>query len=221
MPSRDPDAGRAARPGARLRSVAILFVACFCGWFVMELEVLGGRVLAPYFGSAVYVVMGSVVGVFLLSLSAGYLLGGWLSGRPHSKKVLGLSLMGSGAWLIAVPLAIGWVCDGLLGLGFDEKWGSLFASAALFAVPTVLLGTVSPTAVRWLTTRASDSGLNAGMVLAFSTVASFAGCVVTAFYLVLLSVRRTLRVSGVLLLLLGAALFLHALLRGEMGRDGG
>ena len=179
----------------------------------MELEVLGARIIAPYFGSAVYVVMGSVVGVFLLSLSCGYMLGGWISRVPHSERVLGIGLIGAGAWLGVMPFLIETVCDGILDLGFDDKWGSLVASAVLFSVPTVLLGTVSPTAIRWLTAEASESGLNAGLVLAFSTIASFAGCVVTAFYLVVLSVRRTLCVSGALLAVLGVAILLHGLFR--------
>jgi MFS family permease len=176
----------------------------------MELEVLGVRVLAPYFGSAVYVVMGSVIGVFLLSLSAGYMLGGWLSRKANSKRALGVNLMAAGAWLCAMPFFIEPVCDGIFNFGLDEKWGSLLAAVVLFGPPTVLLGTVSPTAVRWLTRRASDSGLNAGLVLAFSTVASFAGCVVTAFYLVLLSVRRTIFTSGAVLVALGVTILLQA-----------
>jgi len=82
-------------------------------------------------------------------------------------------------------------------------------------VPTLLLGTVSPTAVRWLTTQASDSGLNAGLVLAFSTVASFAGCVVTAFYLVLLPMRQTICASGVALVALGGTILLQAAAQGR------
>ena len=46
--------------GGKGRGVAIVLIACVCGWFVMELEILGVRVLAPYFGSAVYVVTGSI-----------------------------------------------------------------------------------------------------------------------------------------------------------------
>ena len=196
--------------GRKLRAVAIILVACVCGWFVMELEVLGVRVLAPYFGSAVYVVMGSVIGVFLLSLSVGYMLGGWLSRKANSKRALGVNLMAAGAWLCAMPFFIEPVCDGIFNFGLDEKWGSLLAAVVLFGPPTVLLGTVSPTAVRWLTRRASDSGLNAGLVLALSTVASFAGCVVTAFYLVLLSVRRTIFTSGAVLVALGVTILLQA-----------
>ena len=206
----DDAAGRPARP---LRAAAILFVTAACGWMVMQMEILGGRVLAPYFGSAVYVVMGSVIGVFLLSLSVGYVLGGWLSGLRASEAALGLCIAAAGAWLAALPLLIEPVCDGLLDAGLDEKWGSLTAALVLFGVPTVLLGTVSPTAVRWLTRSAADSGRKAGIVLAFSTGASFAGCLATAFYLVLLSVRRTLHVSGAALLMLGVLVLLHALVR--------
>ena len=201
--------------GRKLRAVAIVLIACVCGWFVMELEVLGVRALAPYFGSAVYVVMGSVIGVFLLSLSAGYMLGGWLSRKASSKRVLGVNLMAAGAWLCAMPFFIEPVCDGIFNVGLDEKWGSLLAALVLFCIPTLLLGTVSPTAVRWLTTRASDSGLNAGLVLAFSTMASFAGCVVTAFYLVLLSVQRTIFASGVALVALGVTILLQAATQGR------
>jgi MFS family permease len=201
--------------GHKLQAVGIIFVACICGWFVMELEVLGVRVLAPYFGSAVYVVMGSVIGVFLLSLSAGYMLGGWLSRKANSKRALGINLMVAGGWLCAMPFFIEPVCDGIFNVGLDEKWGSLLAAFVLFGVPTLLLGTVSPTAVRWLTRRASDSGLNTGLVLALSTVASFAGCVVTAFYLVLFSMRLTICASGAILLALGGTILLQAAVGGN------
>jgi MFS family permease len=161
------------------------------------------------------VVMGSVIGVFLLSLSVGYMLGGWLSRKASSKLTLGGSLIAAGAWLCAMPFFTEPVCDGIFNIGLDEKWGSLLAALILFGGPTLLIGTVSPTAVRWLTTRASDSGLNTGLVLALSTVASFAGCVVTAFYLVLLSTQRTILVSGVVLAVLGVTILLQAATQGK------
>ena len=156
-----------------------------------------------------------MIGVFLLSLSAGYMLGGWLSKKANSKRALGINLMAAGVWLCVMPFFIEPVCDGIFNVGLDEKWGSLLASVVLFGTPILLLGTVSPTAVRWLTTRASDSGLNAGLVLAFSTMASFAGCVVTAFYLVLFSVRSTIFASGVALAALGGIILLQAAAQGR------
>ncbi len=192
----------------KLRAVVIIFIACVCGWFVMELEILGVRALTPHFGSAVYVVTGSVIGVFLLSLSVGYMLGGWLSRKTAGARVLGFNLIAAGAWLCIIPFLTEPVCEWMFNVGLDEKWGSLLASLALFGVPTALLGTASPIAARWLTTRAGDSGFNAGLVLASSTAASFIGCIITAFYLVLLSLRYTLYISGAALLVLGVVIIL-------------
>lgn len=207
-----------------LRLAAIALVAAAGGWMVMEMEILGGRMLTPYFGSAIYVVMGSVIGVFLLSLSVGYMLGGWISRRRDSQFILGGNLMLAGAWLAMLPFVDEPVCQSIWELELGESWGSLVAAFILFSVPTVLLGTVSPTLVGWLTTRSRDSGMNAGVVLAVSTMASFAGCVVTAFYLLLISVSATIWVSGGALLLLGGVILLHAIVtagRALPARSGG
>lgn len=177
---------------------------------MMELEILGVRVLVPYFGSAVYVITGSVIGVFLLSLSIGYLLGGWLSGKMNAWFELGTVMTVVGAWFIALPFFAEPVCEKIFNIGLDERWGSLAASLVLFGMPTVLLGTVSPTVMHWLTIQASKSGFNAGLVLATSTIASFAGCIVTAFYLVLYSLRLTLCVSGIIMMVLGSIVLLAA-----------
>jgi MFS family permease len=202
-----------AAKGRCLRAVAIVFIACACGWFMMELEILGVRVLVPYFGSAVYVITGSVIGVFLLSLSIGYMLGGWLCGKINAWTVLGTVMTFVGVWFCAIPFFTEPVCTMIFDMGLDEKWGSLLASLLLFGAPTVMLGTVSPTVMHWLTTQTGNSGFNAGLVLATSTIASFAGCVVTAFYLVLFSLRMTLFVSGIMLMVLGTIVLLPAMMR--------
>ena len=56
----------------------IYLLAFSSGFSIMGIELLGGRILAPYFGSSVHV-WGSIITVFMLSLSFGYLLGGRLS----------------------------------------------------------------------------------------------------------------------------------------------
>lgn len=200
---------------SKVRTAAAVSVACLCGWFVMELEILGVRMLAPYFGSAVYVVTGSVIGTFLLSLSVGYLLGGRLSALKNSGILLGVFILLAGVWTAVLPFFTGPVCDRIFDWGLDEKWGSLLAALVLFAVPTTFLGTVSPTVVRWLTQRPEEAGVSAGLVMALSTIASFAGCVVTAFYLILYSMRLVLSVSGLILAVLGTAVLFTALLRRE------
>ena len=194
-----------------LRSAGLILVACICGWTIMELEILGVRMLAPYFGSAIYVVTGSVIGVFLLSLAFGYMFGGWLSSVSKSIKPLGLSLIIIGIWMCILPFMVDPICESIFNTQLDEKWGSLIASLMLFGIPTLFLGTVSPTIVHRLTKQASRTGFNAGMVLALSTVASFLGCVITAFYLVLYSIQQTLIISGAVLGCLGLIILLGSI----------
>ncbi len=191
--------------------VGIVLISCVCGWFMMQLEILGVRILVPYFGSTVTVVTGSVIGVFLLSLSVGYLLGGWLCGKLNAWVWLGIVMMLVGVWKYAIPIIKDPICDPISMSQIDEKWGSLLASLILFGVPTVLLGTVSPTVVHWLTARTGNSGFSAGLVLAASTMAGFTGCVVTAFYLVLYSLQATLKNSGIILVGLGGIVLVTTL----------
>lgn len=208
-----------SKASVSLRTAVVLALAGVCGWFVMELEILGGRVLTPYFGSKVYVVWGSVIGVFLLSLAGGYLLGGWVSRRQASNMALGLCVCAAGACLCILPFLWDPVCEWIFSADLGDEAGSLVAAFVLFCLPTALLATVSPTAVRWLTVQAEQAGRNTGLVFAVSTVASFAGCVTTAFYLVLFSVRRTVWASGAVLLIVGGLLLMHWALRGALTQE--
>jgi len=205
-----------------IRTFCVLLVITVCGWLVMQLEIMGGRMLQPDFGNTIPV-WGSVIGVFLLSLSFGYLLGGWISNSGDRGVLLGSALFLAGVWIYFIPCMRAPVCAWLWNTGVDEKWGALVAALILFAVPSVLLATTSPAAVRWLTSEARKSGLVAGFVLFFSTVASFAGCIVTSFYLVLYSVRMTTRISGGILCVVGLALIVSGTVsrfRQSRGRKG-
>jgi len=178
----------------------------------MELEILGGRILNIYFGSSIYVVWGSVIGVFLLSLSLGYMLGGWLSQGKRAGISLSFNLGLAAIWIFMVVYIREPVCEGIFARIPDERWGALTASLVLFTVPTLLLGTVAPIIVRHLTQEAVRSGISTGLVFSLSTVASFVGCVFTAFYLISYDLTRVLQISAGFLFLLSLLLFLSELL---------
>ena len=75
-------------------------VAGWSGFYVMAIELLGGRLLAPYFGSSVYV-WGAIITVFMLALSLGYLAGGAWSVRSPSLRRLGALLLLAASWAAA------------------------------------------------------------------------------------------------------------------------
>ena len=55
------------------QTTLVMVLAFIAGFIIMAIELLGGRILAPYFGSSIYV-WGSIITVFMLSLSIGYLM---------------------------------------------------------------------------------------------------------------------------------------------------
>ena len=74
-------------PGGTVARLATFLVAGWSGFFVMSVELLSSRILAPYYGSSIFV-WGGILTVFMLFLSVGYLLGGVLSTqRPRLWKL--------------------------------------------------------------------------------------------------------------------------------------
>ena len=164
-----------------------LFVFVIAGWsgfFVMAIELLSGRILAPNFGNSIYV-WGGVITVFMLALSIGYLLGGRLSLYDPSLRRLALILMVGASTTIPVILLGNPVLDWIFDLVQDPRYGSLLSATLLFFVPTAIAGMVSPYAVRLLVNESQLSGHFAGLLYFFSTFGSAAGTILTSFYLVL------------------------------------
>ncbi|MGB1030930.1 MAG: fused MFS/spermidine synthase, partial [Pseudoalteromonas marina] len=86
----------------------------------------------------------------------------------------------------------------------DTRYGSLVASMALFFIPTVILGMISPYSVRLLVTDKNKSGQVAGFLYFVSTLGSALGTIITSFYLVLwFEVDNIITAFSSLLILLG------------------
>lgn len=164
--------------------VICYLVAFWSGFFVMGVELLGGRMLAPNFGSSIYV-WGALITVFMLALSLGYLAGGRFSQNNPSLKRLGL-LLGAAALttLPVLPLS-GIPLEDLAIRIPDPRFGSLAAAVLLFFIPTFFSGMVSPYCVRLLIDAEASSGRRAGQLYFVSTFGSAAGTLLTSFYLVL------------------------------------
>lgn len=150
----------------------------------MGIELLGGRILAPFFGSSVHI-WGSIITVFMLSLSLGYLLGGKLSTRSPSLAVYGLIFLISAITLLPIALFGQPLMEVVFLNVEDSRYGSLIASMVLFFIPTVILGMISPYSVRLLITSSNESGQVAGKLYFVSTLGSALGTIFTSFYFIL------------------------------------
>ncbi|MBT4161403.1 MAG: fused MFS/spermidine synthase [Gammaproteobacteria bacterium] len=169
----------------RLVNWAVFGLAFTSGFIIMSIELLGGRILAPYFGSSIYV-WGSIITVFMVALSVGYLAGGHLSMMNPRLGRYGYFFLA--AAVTAVPTII--FGDNLMDWVFlqveDPRYGSLLAATLLFFVPTAILGMIAPYSVRLLVQESHHSGKVAGGLYFVSTLGSALGTLLTSFYFVLL-----------------------------------
>jgi hypothetical protein len=162
----------------------LYLIAGWSGFFVMAIELLGGRLLAPYFGSSIYV-WGAIITVFMLALSLGYLAGGRASLHAPSLRRLATILLAAAVTTLPILLWGDDLLERLSAVLYDPRFGSLAAAGLLFFLPTCVSGMVSPYAVRLLVAERASAGHLAGKLYFVSTFGSAAGTILTSFYLVL------------------------------------
>lgn len=184
----------------------ILLTAVLCGALVMVIEVVGSRVIGPFFGVSLFV-WTSLITVTLLALALGYAVGGYASDRWRSPSMLYLIVITSGVLALLVPVLKAPTMKIALDLGLR---GGAFCSTLLLFGPTLfLLGCVSPYLVKIATRELKDIGKTVGGLYALSTLGSTLGTLLTGFLLVgYLGIDRTFLVIGSSLILLGLLYFL-------------
>jgi len=175
------------------------------GAIVMVIEVLGSRVLGPFFGVSLFA-WTALIAVTLAALALGYALGGRLADRYPSPDTLFLLLMGAGALTLLVPVLRSPVLEASAHLGV--RLGALAAATLLFGPALLLLGCVTPCIVRIAVREMRTLATTVGAFYAASTVGSILGTVIAGFWLVpTLGVSRVYTASGALLLAVAAVYF--------------
>jgi predicted MFS family arabinose efflux permease len=180
-------------------SYLIVFVASGC---TLVLELVAGRVLAPFVGVSIQT-WTSAIGVVLAGISLGNYLGGRLADRQGSSRTLGLLLAAGGlASLAVLPLASG--LGPLTPRSYPLVLRIVLLTTLLFFAPSLLLGMVPPVAVRRTLADLDHAGKVVGRIYAASTAGSLAGAFLTGFVLVAsFGVRAIILSVGLALILLG------------------
>lgn len=158
-------------------------VVFLSGAALMGLEIAGSRIMAPVFGTSIFV-WGALITTFLASLSTGYALGGRIADRRPSPGLLGSLLVAAGLllWLLlARPAPLLALCA---AAPIPERFRALLAALLLFALPSVLMGTISPFATRLAARDVGSIGRTAGTLAAISTAGSIVGTFAMAFLLI-------------------------------------
>lgn len=164
-----------------MNRAALFAIVSLSGASVLVLEILGSRVLGPYYGVSLFL-WSALIGVTLAALACGYALGGRWAMRSPSGARLSLALAVAGLWVLALPFLRGPVVHASETLGLR---GAVLASALLlFFPPLALLGTVSPYAIQLASRRLDEVGRVSGDLFAVSTLASVVAAVATGFVLI-------------------------------------
>lgn len=177
---------RSRREPAPVRAAAgawLLVVVLFAGAALMAFEIVGSRLLAPYFGSSTYV-WGSLIGVFLGALACGYAMGGRLADRRPTSGALAVVLALAAVLVATCVLVADPLQRAIVGWNLGIRRNPLVASVVLFGPASVLMGMVSPYAVRLRAGDLSRVGATAGALYGLSTAGSIAGTFAASFWLV-------------------------------------
>ncbi len=172
------------------KPAALKLPAAFAGVFLcsfagMTLELAATRLLAPVVGVSIYTWTG-VIGVMLAGTCLGNWLGGRLSSRVNADKPMSVAWCMTAAALAAVAVIL------LFGVIAGRRWFAdldlvpqvLAWTFALFFLPSLLLGTISPQVIRLAVPDLASAGRTAGRVYAWSTAGAIAGTFATGYVLI-------------------------------------
>src|SRR5829696_6850484 len=191
--------------GNRRRRLPLELLVFVVGSATLGSEIAVARLIAPFFGDST-IVWANTIAVVLVALSIGYWFGGRMADRHPQLDGLCMLVLASAGLLAVVPI----VAQPLLSLSvdaFDDVSvggfaGSLFGVLALVSIPVLMLGAVSPWAIRLKLHSVEDSGETAGRMYAISTVGSLVGTFSAALLLIpLVGTQRTFLVYALSLAL--------------------
>jgi predicted membrane-bound spermidine synthase len=182
------------------RAYLIVFLSSFCG---MTLELVASRLIAPFLGQSLYTWTG-IIGVMLAGTALGNLAGGLLAdrvNRPGSGRnprvCLAATLIAAGGAIVFVLVATAVLTRSEVLDKAELVEQVLGWTFALFFLPMLALGMVSPQVIRLAVPDVAHAGRTAGRVYAWSTAGAIAGTFATGYVLIsTFGVHRTILVAA-------------------------
>lgn len=158
----------------------------FAGMSVMAVELGASRLLAPYFSSS-QIVWTIIIGTIMIAMALGNLYGGKKADRnPNPDKLYGRIII-AGIWIGLIPVVGKYIIIGisaLLVFAVNSNFLVIAGFAAcmvLFVFPLFLLGTVTPSLVKYTMDSLDDSASIVGKLNASNTIGSIIGTFVPTF----------------------------------------
>jgi predicted membrane-bound spermidine synthase len=151
----------------------------------MGLQLVASRVLAPFFGSSIFV-WASLITTFLAAFSTGSFIGAAVSAKPISSqaKIVGGLMIACSATLLFNSLGSYTVCD-WLDLRIESVPAKLISTCVLlYFVPVMSLSSITPVCIAYYDRREKSAGRSAGLLNGTSTLGNIIGVLAAAFLLI-------------------------------------
>lgn len=160
----------------------LLLLSFVEGAAVMTAELCGAKLLAPIFGSSLYV-WASVMGITLAALASGYFFGGWISEKKDNHSLNLFRILAIAAlFLLVMPVISYYLVPRISYLPFLA--GVVISTFTLLFLPVFFLGASSPLFILLQTTENEHAGKVSGTVYAVSTVGGIVATFLCGFYLI-------------------------------------
>ena len=158
----------------------------FAGMSVMAVELGASRLLAPYFSSS-QIVWTIIIGTIMIAMALGNLYGGRSADKDPNPDKLYLRIVIAAIWIAAIPVVGKYIIIGISALLIFTVSNNFLIIAAfvacmvIFVFPLFLLGTVTPSLVKFSVDSLDDSGTVVGKLNASNTIGSIIGTFVPTF----------------------------------------
>ena len=158
----------------------------FAGMSVMAVELGASRLMAPYFSSS-QIVWTIIIGTIMIAMALGNIYGGRKADRdPSPDKLYGRIVIAS-VWIALIPVLGKYIIVGISGImvfavdTYFLIWAAFAACMVIFVFPLFLLGTVTPSLVKYTVDSLDDSGRTVGTLNAANTIGSIIGTFLPTF----------------------------------------
>ncbi len=158
----------------------------FAGMSVMAVELGASRLLAPYFSSS-QIVWTIIIGTIMIAMALGNIYGGRKADRDPSPDRLYGRIVTASIWIALIPVLGKYIIVGISALMIftvDTNfliWAAFAACMVIFVFPLFLLGTVTPSLVKYTVDSLDDNGKTVGALNAANTIGSIIGTFLPTF----------------------------------------
>lgn len=170
-----------------LRNKTYLYMTeFFSGMSLMAVELGASRLLAPYFSSS-QIVWTIIIGTIMIAMALGNIYGGRSADKDPNPDKLYRRIIIAAIWIALIPVLGKYIIIGISAVMIFSVnngfliWAAFAACMVIFVFPLFLLGTVTPSLVKYTVDDLDDSGKTVGMLNASNTIGSIIGTFVPTF----------------------------------------